>query len=1040
MMRRLALIALLALPLVQPLAAGPRPPGRASILLFWEQGFPSVDTAAPSSELGSALPTHDTANSDALATALASSNVGLLVLPYGSAFPESAWPAILAFLERGGNLLVLGGKPFTRPAYREGAHWLLRSPRTTFAEKLFINDYQQTPASVGLEFRGNPDAAPLDLPPFPWNRAFSLTLRLTDEDLYAREGSAGTIDARLVPLVWGLSAGRRLSAPAVRLDHLRNHFAGGRWIFLACDLPAGFFSTDAARKLIPALARDALNGAEDFIVRPGSPLFLPTEPPTFSAHWSRFDNAAPPPARLSLELSTAGAVLAKKEVRLAASSFPAAAQFEFPPDDRSGLHVLTARLYLGDQLHAVYRTGYWLRDPAALASGPRVAVSGDYFTLNGQTELIAGTTYMASDVQRQFFFDPNPYIWDRDMAELRAAGFNMLRTGWWTAWDRVLPEGSSPNENALRSVEAFLLTSRAHDLPVQFTVFAFAPEVLGGANPYLDPDALRRQRDLVLALVERFRDAPFLIWDLINEPSFANPRRLWSTRPNGDALESKAWAEWLAARHKSRDELADAWRIPPLPPDAAPPLPDEDEFSFRAPQRTMQGSNALKAFDFYLFAQETFARWAGILRDVIRAAGSNQLITVGQDEGGGRDRPSPAFFSPAVDFTTTHPWWQNDALLWDSLVAAQPGKPMLVQEVGVARDMQIDASERYTPAEKAALLERKLAFAAATGAGAIQWLWNTNAYMRNDNEAAIGALRADATEKPEAAVLRTFAAFAAASRGLLSDPAPPPVTIVTAQALQYSALSWLGLDAQMRSLRALEYGCRVPAAIVAENQLAQLGHPRLAILPSPQVFTDDGWSHLLDYVRAGGTLLITGSVERDPYWRVTKRLRSLGLDAAPASLTFRQDELSLGTQHIPLSFAFDRQQFAEVLSTPRDPSSGGLHELSVGVGKIYITDDPIELAESLEPTVALYRWTLAKAGIASAFTGALPSPGVLIRRAVFPNALLYLFISESARDEQISIRDSETGAAFNFLLASRRARLLLLDPHSHATLASFGNN
>ena len=1037
MIRRCALLALFVL-LAAASAAAQSPAAHTSAaVLFWEDGFPSADTAAPAhGDLAALLPGARAVASDGLADALATLETRLLVLPYGSAFPEAAWPSILKFLDRGGNLLVLGGKPFTRPARKTGDHWELRPPRIQFAEKLFINEYQETPGSRGLDFQVNPAAAPLEPSAFAWNRAFSATIRLTDEDLYPREGSAGSIDARLVPLAWGVSSGRKLSAPLVRIDHLKNHFARGRWLFLACELGGEFWSSEAARKLVPTLERNAAAGAEDFTVRPSWPLFLPGEPPTFSVHWMPF-GGGPGAARLALELSAGGAVVSRKEIPLDARVVPFSRQFELPPDNHAGLHELTARLFVGDQLHAVYRTGYWLRDDAALHSGPAVSVQGEYFVRDGRTELVAGTTYMASDVQREFFIDPNPYVWDRDMADIRAAGFNMLRTGWWTGWDQVMRESGVVREDALRTLEAFLLTARAHDLPVQFTIFAFAPEVLGGGNPYLDPEALRRQRELVLALVERFRDVPFLIWDLINEPSFSNPRRLWTTRPNGDAIERRAWADWLLQRYKTRAALEEAWQIAPLPADELPPLPDEGEFSYTAPQRTMQGSNALKVYDYFIFAQEEFRLWAMELRYLIRFAGSRQLVTVGQDEGGGRDRPSPAFFGGGLDFTATHPWWQNDALLWDSLVARRPGKPMLVQELGVARDMEIDASERYTPEEKAALLERKLAIAGATSAGAIQWLWNTNAYMRNDNEAAIGAVRPDGTEKPQAATLRRFAFFAAATRGLLSDADTPQVAIVTSQALQYSALNWLAFDAQMRAVRALEYGCRVSAAVVAENQVAQLGRPKLVIVPSPHALSDEAWAALVDYVKNGGTLLLTGSVERDPHWQETSRLRALGLDAAAVPLTFHEAELDLEGKRIPLSFAFDRQQFGEALATADGRT---MHELAVGSGKLYVANYPVELAESLEPAVELYRWALGKAGVNSAFAGTLPSEGVLMRRSAFRDALLYLFVSESAADEQIAVRDVETNSRFEFRLSSRRARLLLVDRSSGKTLAAFGND
>jgi len=53
--------------------------------------------------------------------------------------------------------------------------------------------------------------------------------------------------------------------------------------------------------------------------------------------------------------------------------------------------------------------------------------------------------------------------------------------------------------------------------------------------------------------------------------------------------------------------------------------------------------------------------------------------------------------------------------------------------------------------------------------------------------------------------------------------------------------------------------------------------------------------------------------------------------------------------------------------------------------------------------------------------------------------MLYLFVSEGARDEQIVVRDTDTGARLDFRLGSRRARLVLLDRQSGKTLATFGN-
>jgi len=88
-------------------------------VIFWEDGFPTIDTLPPGRASLATLPNSRFASTQGLAAALSSADTKLLVLAYGSAFPEEAWPAIYAYLQRGGNLLTLGGRPFAQAAYRE---------------------------------------------------------------------------------------------------------------------------------------------------------------------------------------------------------------------------------------------------------------------------------------------------------------------------------------------------------------------------------------------------------------------------------------------------------------------------------------------------------------------------------------------------------------------------------------------------------------------------------------------------------------------------------------------------------------------------------------------------------------------------------------------------------------------------------------------------------------------------------------------------------------------------------------------------------
>src|SRR4051795_10926158 len=93
-------------------------PGFAKVVIFWQSGFPTVGSEPISRPaLEGALKGEEQVyiGSDALKQPTTLAGTDLLVLPYGSAFPAEGWQSIIAFLRRGGNLLVLGGQPFRVP-------------------------------------------------------------------------------------------------------------------------------------------------------------------------------------------------------------------------------------------------------------------------------------------------------------------------------------------------------------------------------------------------------------------------------------------------------------------------------------------------------------------------------------------------------------------------------------------------------------------------------------------------------------------------------------------------------------------------------------------------------------------------------------------------------------------------------------------------------------------------------------------------------------------------------------------------------------
>ncbi len=998
------------------------------VVILQEASFPSADSSAPSATTLRALfPGAQFTSAAELPAAVLNVDCRLLVLPYGSSFPEEAWPQILAYLNRGGNLLVLGGRPFTRAAYRDNSGWHLRDYSVRFIQQLAIDNYTTLAGSEGLKFQPNSDQV-TQLPAFSWNHAYSPILHLSSAETDGRAGAAGHLSARLDVFAWGVKDGRQISAPAIQIDHLRERFCGGRWIFVNADLASGFFEEKQATKIISMLASIARQGAEEFVVHPSLPLYLQSEGIQLDVHWlgSRASSD-----KLTVEITVTPESEPAKSF-ITKTDLAGDSAVMLPPASGKGFHRIDARLLEGSEVRAVYHSGFWIRDEDFLHSGPKLGANEDYLTVNGKPLAVVGTTYMASDVQRLFFDHPNVYVWDRDMAQIKGAGINMLRTGWWTGWARFMDEGGIPTEKTLRTMEAFLMTARKYELPVQFNLFAFIPDVLQGENAYLDPVAIARQQVLLGALARRFHAVPFLAWDLINEPSFS--KTLWSMRANGDGIELAAWNNWLRKKHPDFQTLAHQWDVDQLSPADTVPVPVASDFS--APEITAE-PRTVKQYDFYEFAQDVFCNWAGEMRKAIRGAGSNQLITVGQDEGGEADRLSPAFYSSQVDFTTNHSWWHNDALLWDSLVAKQPSKPMLIQETGIMKQLSMDMTMRLTPENAAGLLERKFALALVQGTGAIQWLWNTNDYNLIPNEVQIGILRSDKTEKPEGQVMRGFARFSKDASANLLSPHKPEVAIITSQAAQFSALQSFQIEAQRNAVIAASYYDRIPTSIIAENLLPQLGSPKLAILPSAQALNSQSWQLLLDYVRGGGNLLVTGSLDRDEYFHRVSRAAELFPGAQPKPVTARSNLLSIREHTVEITYGELQSTWLEGLAW-KDRSQT-IQQTSFGKGKIFWVAYPVEAARNLNAAAEVYREVFTELGIEPSFEVHSPlSPGVLIYSIQLQEAFLYVMVSDSAEDAEIDLRDKTTGTVLKLHLASQRAALALIRKQDGAVIAKYG--
>jgi prepilin-type processing-associated H-X9-DG protein len=226
-------------------------------------------------------------------------------------------------------------------------------------------------------------------------------------------------------------------------------------------------------------------------------------------------------------------------------------RFHIPIAVEAGYYTVECAANTGNPLQRrILRQGFWGMDRALLQEGEPLTVGRDYFLKNGQPLPIVGMTYMTSDVARKYLFLPNSAVWDRDMAQMKKAGINLIRTGIWTAWRNMMFVDGHASEEVLRAIDSFFLTAKKHDLEVTFNFFSFTPETWEGANPYLDPRSVEAQRRFIASVVWRHRDSKHVHWDLINEPSMFDPKRIFSgPRTANDRYERAAYIDWLKARH-----------------------------------------------------------------------------------------------------------------------------------------------------------------------------------------------------------------------------------------------------------------------------------------------------------------------------------------------------------------------------------------------------------------------------------------------------------------------------------------------------------
>ena len=996
-------------------------PGK-KVACFMADNFPTVD--APGIDpamLKESLQDCDVEyfkSIESINTNLTADRFSVLVLPYGSAFPVDAWQTIQSFISHGGSLVVFGGYPFHQPVIEDHGKWVLGTPQPTYAHRLLIGPADSLLLDSSPFYSKNsrmisPEGSDFNASTFSFPaKVYELTVRFTTRnDLTDEIGSAGPRDAVLRPLVQIVNGdGIPVACPLLEIDRLRGNGAGGRWILEPSDAKLN------ASTMTYCVQR-ALEGASKIEAIPIHSCVERNEIPAI-----RINQFRPSPDegdKNSLRVGIAvynptGTPAFKATSELAGTKDFLTGEIQITTDEplSPGFYKVEVKSLDALQHPNSFSTGFWVMDRKLMDSGSHLSVSKDWLLKDGKTFPVVGTSYMAADAERKFLMEPNPYLWEKDFSRMEKLGVNFVRTGLWTGWQKAMLDPGSMDEGFLRSLDALLLTAAKHNIVVCFNLFAFLPPANGGANPYLDPRAIEWQNAFVAVISSRYKNVGWINYDLINEPSYSPPDKIWKEYPIGDEFERDAWKKWILQHHKtSVQEIQDDWR------DGGTDifsLPGADELSY---QEIREDRRPRKALDFERFTQDVLTHWAAGLRDVIHSAGRNQLVTLGQDEGGMSLRSSQQFHYTSVDYTSIHTWWLNDHLLWDVVSTKVPEKPSLISETGLMRLENIDGEPWRSPAAAENLLERKFAYAfQGRGAGAVEWCWNINAYQSTDNEVGIGLIRADGTMKIETNVLTKFAEFFKKAAPYLADFKKDSIVLVIPDSKLFTG----SLDAMagvQTIVRALAEDFGIVPTMLSEYTLSEsrLEGVRLVIVPSGGMICDSGAVELFKASQKGTKVLFTGAVEGNEYGKQTDQFRMLGLGSG-----------SLPVSHYEPTNWSSGNSASNNLATFGLGKSENLRKsdapfLDTLRGNILHEPLPIEMAIEREPLVAMLHAVLNYSGMQSDIFDTRVASRILET----DNIALVICVNESSAD--VTREVSLDGRKFEIPVDAGRSRLILFN-------------
>ena len=208
----------------------------------------------------------------------------------------------------------------------------------------------------------------------------------------------------------------------------------------------------------------------------------------------------------------------------------------FDEFDRSGdLYRVVARLEEAGEPIDEMVTGFVVEQTDVVRAGPPLRFKGNYFTLHDRPVFLFGSDTYSRTYKTAC---ENPWTWSQELAAARDIGLNLYENLQYTN------PGHRMDDSDWRSFFAMNQLVQRHGL-------VFMPGMLIGHNVAIGDEELARQSALCAAYAQRFADTPGLLYYINGDYRMDLDKRPEEIR--------RLWNAWVASRYSTTADLRAAW-------------------------------------------------------------------------------------------------------------------------------------------------------------------------------------------------------------------------------------------------------------------------------------------------------------------------------------------------------------------------------------------------------------------------------------------------------------------------------------------------